>query len=76
MSHLLLLQPVLCFEVQNVFYRDAVQMLAESPGGQDLRVDELVDCFTTELPALAELRHRQPYGIDTTLRLTAIRLSA
>jgi hypothetical protein len=73
-SHLL--QPVLCFEAQNVFYRDAVQMPAEFPGGKDLCVDELVDCFTTELPALAQLRHRQPDGIDATLQLTAIRLSA
>jgi hypothetical protein len=69
-------QPVLCFEAQDVFYRDAVQMPAEFPGGQDLRVDELVNCFATELPTLAQLRYRQPYGIDAALQLTAIRLSA
>jgi len=50
----------LCLEAQNIFYRDAVQTTADFPGRQDFRVDELVDRFTTELPAAAQLGHRQP----------------
>ena len=52
-------------EAQDICYRDAVQATANFPDGQDFRVDEFVDRLTTELPAAAQLRHRQPHRIDT-----------
>jgi hypothetical protein len=61
-------QLVLCLEAQNIAYRDAVQARSDFPDGQDFRVDELVDRFTTELPAAAQLRHRQPYRIDAAVQ--------
>jgi len=59
---------VLCLEAQDIFYRDAVQMTADFPGGQSFRVDELVDRFTSELPAAAQLRHRQPCRTDAAVQ--------
>ena len=44
---------MLCLEPHDILYRDAVQVASDSPDGQDVRVDELVDRFTTELPAAA-----------------------
>lgn len=64
-------QLVLFLEAQDIAYRDAVQVISDFPDGQDVRVDELVDRFTTELPAAAQLRHCQPCRVDAAVQLFA-----
>jgi hypothetical protein len=46
-------EPVFRLEAQNVGDRDAIEMAADFPSGKQFRVDKLVDCFSTELPAAA-----------------------
>ena len=50
-------------EAQHVSDGDTIEMTADSPRGQDSRIDKFVDRFATELPAAAQLRHRQPSGL-------------
>jgi hypothetical protein len=63
------LQRVSRLELQNVIDRDAIQMAADLPGGQNSRVNELVNSPSVELPAAAKLCHRQPSGLRYQSRL-------
>jgi len=59
-------------EAQDVLDRDTIQMIADPPRGQDFRVDELVDRFTIELPAEAQLRYCQPNRTDATAEVDGV----
>ena len=61
---LISLQCVFRLESQNVSDRNAIQMAADFPDGQNSGVDKLVNSPAVELPAAAKLCHRQPRGVQ------------